>query len=377
VQAQIKLGRVFGIELGLHYSWLIIALLIATSLAAHFHSVNPTWSPAVIWGSAIITSILFFAGLLAHELSHALVGRSRRIPVKRITLFALGGVAQIEKEASDAKTEFWMGIAGPITSWVLGILLLVMARASGWIPQTNPPTPALAILTWLGYINIALGVFNMIPGFPLDGGRVLRAIVWWFTGNADRATRIAARVGQLVALGFIVYGIVRFFSGAGFGGLWLTFIGWFLLEAASASYLQLAASTLLQDLRTRDLMSRDCVSLDGETTLQKFVDDQLLRTAQRCFVVTEQGRVTGIITPHAVHKMERSRWPATHLREVMLPLQEVRAVTPETPVIKAMELMATEDINQLPVVSNQHLEGMISRGSILQVLQSRAELKAA
>jgi Zn-dependent protease/predicted transcriptional regulator len=377
LRAQIKLGRILGIELGLHYSWLIIATLITFSLAAHFRAVNANWSIAVTWGAAVITSVLFFACLFAHELSHAVVARSRNIPVRRITLFALGGVAQIEKEASDAKTEFWIAIAGPITSGVLGLVLLWIASVIGWSPYTNPATPVLAVLVWLGYINIALGIFNMIPGFPLDGGRVLRAVVWWATGNAARAMRTAVRMGQFVGMAMMVYGIFRFFNGAGFGGLWLSFIGWFLLEAAGVSYLQFEATTLLEDLRAKDLMSHDCTSLDGEMSVQQFVDEHLLRTAQRCFVVVEGGRMAGLVTPQEVRTVERSRWPGTHVREVMQPLEKVRSVAPETPVLKAMEVMAREDLNQVPVVSSNHVEGMISRSSILQVLQSRAELKAS
>jgi Zn-dependent protease/CBS domain-containing protein len=377
LRAQIKLGRVFGIELGLHYSWLIIATLITFSLAAHFQSVNANWGPEITWGAAVITSVLFFAGLFAHELSHAVVAKSRKIPVRRITLFALGGVAQIEKEASNARTEFWIAIVGPITSGILGLALLGIALAAGWNPSSNPPTPVLAILVWLGYINIALGIFNMVPGFPLDGGRVLRAAIWWATGNAERATRIAVRVGQTVALGMILVGILRFFSGGGFGGLWLSFIGWFLLEAAGASYLQFEATHLLQDLRARDLMQRECASVDAAMSIQQFVEEHLLRTAQRCFVVNEGDAIAGLVTAQEVRSIERSRWPDLQVRDIMRPLEKIRSVSPDTPVLKAMELMTGEDLNQVPVISNRRLEGMISRASILQVLQSRAELNKA
>lgn len=377
MRAHIKLGRVFGIELGLHYSWLIIATLITFSLAAHFRMVNPNWSGGVIWGAALLTSLLFFAGLFAHEISHALVARSRNIPVRRITLFALGGMAQLEKDAADARTEFWIAIAGPITSAVIGLVLLWMATAIGWVPATDPTSPLLAVLVWLGYINIVLAIFNMIPGFPLDGGRVLRAVIWWTTGNARRATWIASRIGQFVGVALMLYGIIRFFGGAGFGGLWLSFIGWFLLEAAGASYMHFEATTLLSDLRARDLMARDCTSLDANTTVQQFVDEQLLRSSQRCFVVLEGGRMSGIITPQEVRAVDRSQWPVLPVREVMRPLDKVRSVAPDTPVIKAMELMTSEDLNQVPVVADHHVEGMISRGAILQVLQSRMELKAS
>src|SRR6185436_8100536 len=240
MKAQIKLGRIFGVEIGLHYSWFIIALLITLSLASQFSLTNPEWSDNLRWGLAIITAVLFFAAIIAHELSHALVAKARGLPVRSITLFALGGVAQIEKEAADAKTEFWMGIIGPITSLVIGAICLAITVALGWTPPEFPKRPLPAMLMWLGYINIGLGIFNLIPGFPLDGGRVLRGILWWITGNAKRATMIASRVGQFIAFGFIVLGIARFFGGAGFGGLWIAFIGWFLLNASRESYAQVA-----------------------------------------------------------------------------------------------------------------------------------------
>src|SRR5882672_1216648 len=183
MKSHIKLGRIFGIEIGLHFSWFIIALLITLSLADQFHSLNSDWGEGVIWAAAIGTSLLFFVTIIAHELSHAAVAKARGLPVRSITLFALGGVAQIEKEASDAKTEFWMGIAGPITSALIGIACLGLAVTLGWSPNVANQAPAAAMLGWLGIINITLAIFNMIPGFPLDGGRVLRAIIWWTTGD--------------------------------------------------------------------------------------------------------------------------------------------------------------------------------------------------
>src|SRR5262249_48994590 len=277
MEAQIKLGRIFGVEIGLHYSWLIIAFLITLSLAEHFRMTNPQWGIGVIWVSAILTGVLFFAAIILHELSHAAVARARGLPGKTITLFELGGVAQIEKEATDAKTEFWMGIVGPITSAIIGFLLLGIALALGWTPRSGTPmstpdTPLLAMLVWLGYINITLAIFNMIPGFPLDGGRVLRAIAWWITGNAGRSTRIAAQVGQLVAFGFIAIGLIRFFGGAGFGGLWIAFIGWFLLNAARDSYAQVGIVESLRGVRARDVMESDCPVVDGRLDLQTLAD---------------------------------------------------------------------------------------------------------
>jgi Zn-dependent protease/CBS domain-containing protein len=375
MQPQIRLGKIFGIQIGLHYSWLIIALLITLSLSANFHGTNPEWPEAVIWAAALITGLLFFGAIILHELSHALVAQARGLPVRSITLFALGGVAQIEKDAADAKTEFWMGIAGPIMSVVIGVICLALAKAGGWVPELPPDRPAMAVLVWLGYINLMLAAFNMIPGFPLDGGRVLRAILWWVMGDANRATRIAATTGQAVAIGFMVIGLFRFFGGAGFGGLWLAFIGWFLLDAARAALAHLELTTGLQGVRVRDVMGDDCTAVDPQSTLEDFVDQYLMRTGRRCFVVKQNGQTIGIITPHDVRGVDRSQWRSTTVREVMRPVAELRTVTPDTPVIEALQMLGRGDVNQLPVMSNGRLEGMLTRSNVLRLLESRAELQ--
>jgi Zn-dependent protease/CBS domain-containing protein len=374
VKSQIKLGTIFGVELGLHYSWLVIALLITFSLVAQFHAVNRNWSEALVWTTAIITGVLFFACLFAHELSHALVAKARGLPIHKITLFLLGGVAQIEKEASDPKTEFWMAIVGPFTSGILGLMLLALARVAGWDPRTEPATPGAALLVWLGYINLALGAFNMIPGFPLDGGRVLHAILWWAMDDAERSTRAAAFVGQVIAVLFIGFGILRFFQGDGLGGLWIAFIGWFLLQAAGASYLQVKAGRLLRGLRVADVMSTDCATIDRSTSVQDFVHQQLLRTGRRCFFVLENDRLVGLITPHEVRAVPPERWDFTTVREAMRPIGVIHSVSRDMPAMEALEIMGREDVNQLPVMSDGQVQGIVTRAHLLQVLRSRAEL---
>lgn len=375
MEAQIKLGRIFGIKIGLHYSWLIIALLIAFSLAGHFGAAHPNWDRGVIWGMAIITAVLFFAAILAHELSHALVAIKRGLPVRSITLFALGGVAELEKEAEDAKTEFLVSIVGPLASAAIGFVCLMLAWVLGWTMMTEPTTPLMAMLVWLGYINFGLAIFNLLPGFPMDGGRVFRAIVWWRTGSAQRATRVASLTGQFVAFAFIIFGIFSFFGGAGFSGLWMAFIGWFLLNAAKAAYAQQELTERLRGVRVGDLMTRDCSVVDGNANLQTFVHDYLLHTGRRCFLVAEQGEVTGLITSNEVKGIEQARWPYTTVFAVMRPLEQLRTVTPETPVSEALEIIGRDDVNQLPALVNGRLEGMISRDQILRYLLTRAELK--
>ena len=375
MKAQIKLGRIAGISIGLHYSWFIIAILIALSLAQHFRTVMPPWTTAVVWTAALITSLLFFAALLLHELAHSLLAKARGLRVRGITLFALGGVSQIESEASDPKSEFSIAIAGPIASIAIGLVLLGTAWLGGWLPGTEPTTPVISVLVWLGYINIALAAFNMIPGYPLDGGRVLRAVIWWITHNADRSTRKAAQAGQAVAFIFILLGLFRFFVGASFGGLWLAFIGWFLHDASRASYVQVELIAGLRDRRVADIMDHVCPTVEGHLTLQDFVDDYVFRTGRRCFVVVQNGRVTGLITPHEVRTVDRASWSQTSVQSVMRPLGQLRTVTPDTPAVQALELMSREDINQLPVVSDGHLEGIFSRGHVLNFLRAHAELQ--
>ncbi|HKP83011.1 MAG TPA: site-2 protease family protein [Pyrinomonadaceae bacterium] len=374
MKAHIKLGRIFGVAVGLHYSWIIIALLVTLSLRSQFAIEHPNWGGSTTWGIAIITGLLFFVSILLHELSHAAVARLRGIPVRAITLFALGGVAQIEKDAADAKSEFWMGIIGPITSFVIGLFCLVLAWLTGWNFSAETDSPLMAMFMWLGIINISLAIFNMIPGFPLDGGRVLRAIVWWITGDGNRSTRIASKVGRVVAMAFILLGIWRFFSGAGLGGLWIAFIGWFLLDAARASGAQVEITERLTGIRVGDVMAQQFATVDSNSNLQTFVHEHLLPTGHRCFVVLEQGRPAGIITMHEVKAIDRARWPYTTIGDVMRPLEGLRTVGPERPVAEALEMMGREDVNQMPVVQQGKLAGIISRAHILRVLQTRAEL---
>jgi Zn-dependent protease/predicted transcriptional regulator len=373
-----RIGHVLGIEIGLHYSWLLTAFLVLLSLAGQFHLTNPQWAPPVIGLAAIAATLLFFASILIHEFSHAAVAKSRGMSVRSITLFALGGVANIEQEPADARSEFWMAIVGPLTSVFIGVAFLGVALITGWQPGAGTPSsPFAAGLLWLGYINIALAIFNMIPGFPLDGGRVLRAIAWRITGSAVRATRIAANAGQFIAVIFILLGMVRLFAGGGLGGLWIAFIGLFLGQAASASYAQTEASAALAGVRVADVMSEDWGTVDGNINLQTFADEFLLRTGRRCFVVTQNGRPLGLVSVSDLKRIERQRWPLTTVSEIVVPLEQVRTVSPETNIKDALGILMRGEVNELPVISNGDLVGVITRGNVVQFLKTRSELKAA
>jgi len=374
MQAQIRLGRVFGIEIGLHYSWLIVALLIVLSLSGQFRSTNPGWSEAVIWASSVVTALLFFSAIVIHELSHSVVARIHGLTVRSIVLFALGGVSQIEKDSPNARTEFWIAIAGPIASVVIGVVCLAAAALLGWSPAVDPHDPTTAVLVWLGYINLLLAAFNMLPGFPLDGGRVLRGAIWWFTGSRTRATLLASRIGEFVSYAFIVTGLIRFFSGAGLGGLWISFIGWLLLDASRATQVQEGMTEALKGIQAGDVLSRDYDTIDSRSNIQTFVEDHLLKSGRRCFIAVRDGNIEGLITPQELQHVPRAQWPYKTVDDVMRPLDQLRTVTIDTPIIKVLEMMGRDGVNQLPVMSNGVLEGMVSRSHILQLIQTKAEL---
>ena len=373
--ASISLGRVGGIPIGLHYSWFVIAALITFSLWNHFHSTQPDWSSAVIWTTTIDTAVLFFVSLLAHELAHALTARSRQLPVRSITLFALGGVARMDKDANKASTELLVAVMGPVTSVVIGVTCIVIARAMGWSPDGGSSGVVAAILGWLGSINLLLAGFNLVPAFPLDGGRMLRGGLWALYGSVERATRHASLIGQMAAVGFIVLGLLSFFTmGGGIAGLWLALIGWFLLSAAQGEYAQVTIREALQEVRVADVMAHDCVTVEATSDVQHVVDDVLLRTGRRCVIVEEDGAILGLLTPKDLRHVDRHRWRDVVVREVMRPLDRLRTVTPDTPLSDAFAAMAQADVHQLPVMARGRLEGVVDRGHILQLLKSRAEL---
>jgi Zn-dependent protease/predicted transcriptional regulator len=364
---------VFGIEIDLHYSWFFIAALLTTSLAGHLYTINRDWPAILVWSLAGATAIAFFAAILAHELSHAAVARLRGVPVPSIMLFALGGMARMSRDAADPRTEFWMGLAGPAASILIGGAALALARLLGWNFTATPDTPGLVMLVWFGYINLTLAVFNMIPGFPLDGGRVLRAAVWWLTGNQARATRIAAGLGQIVAAAFMVFGLFSVVAGGGVGGLWLAFIGWFLSDAARAARAEIEVTERLRGVRVGDVMARDCATVPRTARIDE-IADEVLRTGRRCFVVVDDGRVAGLLTPQEMRQVERTHWHSTLAGDVMKPIERLHHVTAGAPVTEALEMLAREDVNQLLVLEEDRLRGIISRDQILRLLSARAEL---
>ncbi len=363
----LRLGRILGIPIYLHSSWFIIFVLITYSLATQFTAQHPGWSPAQHWALGIITSLLFFASVVFHELGHSVVAMRYRIPVLSITLFVFGGLARIGREPSSAKQEFNIAIAGPLASFFLAGGFFLLWRFSGSLDMLA------ATAKWLANINFVLGAFNLVPGFPLDGGRILRAIAWGITHDFTRATRVASRGGQLFAYLMIFLGIWRALSGNWIGGLWLAFIGWFLLSAAQESYAQVAIRNSLRGLRAGDVMSQDVPEVARDVSLEDYIHE-VLRTGRRCHMVTGNGNPVGLITLHAVRTFPREEWANTSVQAAMLPLERIHSVVPEEPVLGVLERMQNEDINQMPVMDDGRIVGMITRDSILRVIQTRLQV---
>jgi len=368
----LHLGRIWGIEIGLDYSWFVVFALVTWTLSAHYFPLSyPFWSPNTYWLVGLLTSLLFFASVLAHELGHSLVAIRSGIPVRSITLFIFGGVARIVREPTRPLQEFWIALAGPAVSVTLGVLFGAIA-----VGLPDPQAPLAALAGWLSTINFVLALFNLIPGFPLDGGRVLRAVLWGISGDLLKATRAASWVGRAVAYLFILGGIVLFFMGPQYwlNGIWLAFIGWFLEHAASTSYRQLALRELLSGHVARELLVSDPPWVPRDLTLDRLVDEYILRTGRRCFPVVETDKLLGIVTLHHVKGVPPSARASTKVEAVMTPLEETVKVAPDETLSSLLEQMTADGVNQVLVVQGERLLGLVSREQLLEFIRTRAEL---
>lgn len=369
MHASVKLGKIWGIPIGLHTSWFLIFGLVTWSLASgYFPTEFPDLSIAAYWVLGAVTSVLFFGSVLVHELGHAYLALREGIPVNGITLFIFGGVAQISREPQSPGAEFRIAIAGPLIS-------LILAAAFGVLWLIDQPISMLAAPSlWLARINLALAVFNMIPGFPLDGGRVLRAIVWAVTNSYLRATRIASFTGQIFAFGFIGIGLLTILRGSFFNGIWLAFIGWFLQNAAAASYAQANIQQSLKGVTALQAMNRECVRVPGDLSLQELVESHVFGSGRRCFFVTNNGILEGMLTLTDITQTPRSNWQTATTGQTMRRLENLIAVQPDTELLTALQAMDDANINQVPVLDGEGLLGVLSREQVLRYVRLRAEL---
>ena len=365
----LTIARVWGIPISVHASWLLVFALVGASLAAgYFPAHHPAWGAPTRWVLGALTSLAFFASVLVHELGHSRVALRNGIPIRGITLFVFGGVAQIGREPGSPGVEFRIAIAGPLTSLTIAALFGGLGAAGGSVPLVA--VPAL----WLARINLAVALFNLLPGFPLDGGRVLRAAVWAWTGSFDRGNRTAAAAGEVMALALIGIGTFRAIGSDFVGGVWLVLIGWFLHSAVLAGRAQAALRDLLRVASVSQAMSRECPSIAPGLTLDRLVRDEVLGAGRRCFVVAEDGKLRGLLTLHEVKGVPRDRWDRVTVDEVMQPAKALATVAPDESLLKALEEMDNADVAQLPVVDDGHWLGMLDRERIVHYMRARAEL---
>jgi Zn-dependent protease/CBS domain-containing protein len=365
----VPLGRIFGIPIGLDYSWFLIFALLTWTLAVGYYPASfPSMTGAEQWILGALSALLLFASVLFHELGHSVVAMYWDVPVRRITLFIFGGVAEIGGQPPTAKAEFWIAVAGPAVSFALALLFMLLEPL---VPQT---APALALISYLAYMNAALFLFNLVPGFPLDGGRVLRAAVWGITRNMRKATVIAGNVGRFIGFLFILGGVWQLLQGLYLGGIWIMLIGWFLESAAISQIQQQRLHALLGDYRVANAMSRDYATAPGESSLLRLVDREILGGGRRCFMVKDGESATGLLTLHRIKEIPRSQWAGTTASEAMVPMEQLRSIRPDADLWTALKQMDRDGVNQLPVLIDGEMVGMLSRKDLISYMQTIQEL---
>ena len=371
----IRLGKILGIPLSVSYSWFIILGIVTFLLADRFGDQNPGWSTAEHWLIGAATSLLFFVSVLVHELSHSVLAINRGIPVKGITLFIFGGISQIAREAQRPFVEFIIAGIGPLSSFILGGLFL------GLYVVTRDTSAHLGEMAFtLAFINFSLGIFNMLPGFPLDGGRVLRSIIWGVTGNYWRATLLATRAGQLVAILMIGGGIAMFLFLQEFQGLWLAAVGWFLAMAASSGLGQFQLRRRLQGYRVRDLMTASYLTVPLEISLETLATEHILRSRQNVYFVVQEDLCLGMITFKAMSRVPRNLWSTTTVAETMKPLVDIPSISPTVDAIQALEMIEERKFPIVLVKDGDELLGFVTQqGAIasMNILEGKADGRGA
>jgi len=381
----LALGSIAGVEVRADWSLAVIVVLIAMSLGAGvFPAWHPDWSAALVWSTALAAALLFIASVLLHELSHALVGRAQGIPIRRITLFVFGGMAELEREPEVWRAELLMAIVGPITSFLIGVAMILAGGLLVNRFDIGPGDPlelfrslgpVATVLLWLGPINLLLAAFNLVPGFPLDGGRVLRAAIWGATGDIVRATRYAAGAGRafgwlLIALGFaMLFGLyVPLLGGGPLSGVWLALIGWFLSSAAQSSYARLLAQRSLADVPVSRLMLAPVTTVRSETPVANLIDDYIMRSDQRAFPVLDGDRFAGLVALEDARGVDRATREHKTVASIMTPADRLAIVGPGDDAAEALHKLSQRDVNQLPVVENGELRGLLRREDLLKWL---------
>jgi len=365
-----RIGKIAGIDIDINVSWIIVLVLLTVSLATGwFPQLYAGWSVATYWVVGLISALLLFVSVLLHELAHSLVARRRGLPVKNITLFIFGGVSNIEQEPKSPGVEFQMAVVGPLTSLLIGAVCFLLL-----LPLRGTRSPLEGILFYLAVTNVLLGIFNLIPGFPLDGGRVLRSIVWKITGSLTTATRVASISGQVIAYLFILWGIWQLFSGDILNGIWTGFIGWFLLSASQSANTQVMVQSALRGVTAGEVMNPTPQAVPANISLQQLIDDYFLPHGLRCALVMQGDRLAGLITLSDIRHVPREQWGYIPAGQAMVPVERLHVVSPQQSLNDVLPLMAGRDVNQLPVVQNGIPVGIVSRDAIMRYLEVRRSL---
>ena len=370
----VKLGKLLGVPVSIDISWFIIfALIVYTLAVGYFPQVNPGFTPAMNWLGGIFAGLLLFASVLLHELMHSYVARRNGIGIGGITLFIFGGVSRLKEEPKTPESELKMALAGPATSFVLAAVFWGVATFGG---RQLLGELGYQVILYLALINFILGVFNMLPGFPLDGGRVLRAILWGSLDSLDRATRYASWVGQFFGYAFIFVGFAGMLMLRGFflSGLWLVFIGWFLNNAAQQSYQQIALRKALSGVDVHRVMTTDYPHVDPSTHLDDFVHDYLLRYDYSAFPVTEGEDLLGIVTVNEIRDIPREKWPEVLVRDVAKPPDDERVIDEDGDAFDALMHMAEGNLGRLLVMHDGKLMGIVTQDSIVNIVRTKLQL---
>ncbi len=373
--AGIRIGRFFGFEIQLDLSWFVVFLLVLWTFAQHvFPNQNPGLSSGVYVAMAFVGSLLFFASVLLHELAHSAMARARGIEVEGITLFIFGGMARIRSDVENPKDEFLITVVGPLSSAAIGAALLGLA----WAGQAwRWPQAVIGVAGYLGLLNFVLAIFNLIPGFPLDGGRLFRSLVWYLTRDVRKATRWASYTGRGFGFLLIGYGIITLFTQRNLvGGMWLIFIGWFLSQAAEASYRQLILRRILEGVRAREAMTPGPEIVHADLSLRELVDEFFLKRSYNAFPVQDrEERLLGLITLSQVKEVPRERWPTTRVGEVMLKVDEAVTVRPGDSLAEVLSKLERAGVGRALVVENGRLEGVITRADVAHWLERYQQLR--
>jgi Zn-dependent protease len=381
----ISLGKLFGIKIKLNWSWFFILVLVTWNLLSAFGAMHPDWGQTSRLVISLLAALLFFLSVLVHEMAHSLVARARGIPVQGITLFLFGGVSNIQRQPDTPASEFLITIVGPISSLILGFVFLLLSGAgplsagiqtSDMNELMSKMTPLTTMLMWLGSTNIILGVFNMIPGFPLDGGRVLRSLLWVITEDLRKATRWSSWVGQGIGWIMIISGVsavfggqIPFFGSGAVNGLWLAFIGWFLNSAAVQSYREVVIQDILEGVKVEDIMRVSPPTVSGELLVSDLVHQHILQKDDHAFPVMEGEELAGLVTLTDVREVHRSDWDRKTVKEIMTPRSELVTVGVNDEAGDAFTQISQLGVRQLPVVEKGILKGVLRREELMKWLQ--------